>query len=1167
MTSFNVLHREESVHRHLFLEASAGTGKTFAIENIVVRLITEAFNKTPLSIENILVVTFTKMAAGELKERIHSNLQKCLTLLKRYLKEEDVIKLLPDYLLHQVEGVLGNERAIQAQKRIEQALFCFDQAQIYTIHGFCWRMLKNYSVEAEISLDAGSYEDQSCSKTQLLQVIRDFLKYELNPLHYSPRQLKILMQRVKRDSEKLQKDLLHEISRGVDIEAYSPFSEAVVNFQKVIQNLKNEYGFEGNKILEDCLALTPFYKGLCNTNGKIHSENLEKFERFASLFNICEPNANDFDTLIEDGIFLLEAFDSANVKLKAKKDVKLHYPNLLNIISEDLEPIVSEVRNEAILFSRLVKDCQAFMHSYKENEEVFNHTDLLLQMRKSIDKPLFLKSVRENYSAVIIDEFQDTDPVQWEIFSQLFSSKESWDGHFHLIGDPKQSIYAFRQADIYTYLRAAEKLGTCSLRTLSTNFRSQPLLIDALNALFSSTCDLFSLPKVSESLSYINVLAGRKGGLEHFKGASLQFWEVRTEYSRKGSFEHLETNIILPAISKEIISLNHAGMRFNQFAILVADRYQEKRVFEYLKKLDIPVKSQKGISLSDSSAVHEMRDLLNGVLHYHSKSSLNVALACRLIGMTHSQITLLTDEQELVRLVEKFSHLQKTLYLSGFAKFYNQFMNTAWHKDGKTVLERLLMESDGSKFYREWQDLADLMIAEEYSRHLLPQGLIAFLDKLYELAVDEDERLGIFVDNTEDGVSLLTTHLSKGLEFDVVFALGLINRSPSSEGKLIYLHSKEQPILGAVKNNRDVEYLKYCEEIDAEKMRQLYVALTRAREKLYVPYIIEEGGKGIDYGRASPMELFLAKLNKPSTDYQGIYQRLSIEDGSSLTRLAETFPGNISLLKLNPQEDMQEKRKGSHQICMTCPIRVEVPEISRAIHSFTSLAQYKNSQKEETVPHDFLSLEKTEHLLPSSHETGILLHKIFELLPLEIVRDLNTYQELAPLITPFLQGTSFVQWEEVIAKIVFNALRTHLVPSDFCLAEIHPSKIYRESEFLYPCDVDDIFQEKSAKEGLLTGVVDMFFAHKNKFYLLDWKTNWLGPSNDYYKKKNMEEAMAASDYYLQAKIYCEAFKRYLSLFNQYSLNEQFGGIYYVFVRGVSHETGILYISNEALGLR
>ncbi|HEV8051351.1 MAG TPA: UvrD-helicase domain-containing protein, partial [Parachlamydiaceae bacterium] len=310
MTAFNVLDRAELMHRHMLLEASAGTGKTFAIENIVVRLLLEANGDAePLLIENILVVTFTKIAARELKERIHSNLEKSLCFLKEFLSGTDVSGRCPDYLLAHIEA--GEEAVHKARKAIECALFSFDKAQIFTIHGFCWRMLKNYAIEAEIGLEAGSREDQSLSVTRQLQVVRDFLRCELLPSVYSPGQLKIIKEKFKGDSEKLQSGLLNQVNRGIDIEAAPPFSEYLAAFQEKMKSLRKDFGFESSKIIEDFHSLAPCYTGLADTSKKIKPENLAKAIRFSELFDKEEWQVEDLDVLVEDGLFFCECFDAS----------------------------------------------------------------------------------------------------------------------------------------------------------------------------------------------------------------------------------------------------------------------------------------------------------------------------------------------------------------------------------------------------------------------------------------------------------------------------------------------------------------------------------------------------------------------------------------------------------------------------------------------------------------------------------------------------------------------------------------------------------------------------------------------------------------------------------------------------------------------------------------
>lgn len=1165
MTSFNVLDRSEMIHRNLLLEASAGTGKTFAIENIVVRLLIEpSDDREPLLIENILVVTFTRMAARELKERIHSNLERSLTLFKRYLSGNKDGDQFPDYLLVPIEK--GEQAVLLAIKSIERALFSFDHSQIFTIHGFCWRMLKSYAIEAGISLDSSSQEDRSLSSAQLMQVVRDFLRRGLLPSIYSPQQLKIIMKRANRKSEKLQKDLLSQVNRGVSIVSPPSFTEFLLDFQKKMALLKNECGLCRHKIIEDFLTLAPFYKELRNINKQIHPEKMLKVERFATLFDKELWQAEDLDVLIEDGIFLLEIFDPSLLMAKAKPLASsvLHYPSLLKDLAEYLSPVVDEARSEASLFARLASDCQKFVQCYQEQEEMFGHSELLVQMRKAVNKPEFLKCVRSLYSTAIVDEFQDTDPIQWEIFCRLFITQQNeWKGHLNLVGDPKQSIYAFRQADIYTYLSAAEKLGQKAFSTLDTNFRSRSSLVDALNLLFEASQETFSLPKIMQSLPYRKVKVGRKDTYNN-QETSLHFWQVFHRSKLRNPLHEIEIDYLFPAIAKEILKLNEQGVRFGQFAILIADRYQASRVCEYLKTLDIPVISQKSKDLSNSLVVDVMKDLLNGIVNCHSRSDLKIALATRIVGITHQELLNFEHEDRIFPFLEKFDRLKKIFHEDGFSKFYSQFMMTSWHADGRTVLERILNQSGGDEFYREWQDLADVMIAEEYTQSLLPHDVINFLENLEELSQNEDERIKAYIDPDEEGVSILTTHVSKGLEFDYVFALGLIKRSKQSENALIPLEDKNRHMLVAVKNEHDPRYLKYCEESDAEKMRQLYVGLTRAKEKLYIPVVVDEFSRTVPLGCASPMELFLARLDKPVTDYKGLYQRISLEDGSALRNFVDKCSSKmtLSILEKDVEEILRSKQEKSFTLIP--PRSVLVPGSYKALQSFTSLAQMKNIEhraleKDLFVPHDFSLEEKTVHTLPSGNETGVMLHEIFEKIPFNIAKNLRSYQALKPLISPFLQGTSFASWEDVITKMVFNTLKTPLGKQDFCLADISPSKMYRETEFLYCCD-NESFKTTAIKSGFLKGVADVFFEHQGKFYLVDWKSNWLGPSDEYYRVNHLEEAMRINQYDLQAVIYCEAFHRYLKIFDKNSSKDVFGGIYYFFVRGIGPETGRLLLT-------
>jgi len=1162
ITTFSVLDRHQSVHNNILLEASAGTGKTFAIENIVARLLIESSNgNEPLSIEDILVVTFTRAATRELKERIRSNLEKNLTFLKFGQNAENRC---PDYLLPHIEG--GAETINRARCYIEQALYSFDRAQIYTIHGFCWRMLKCYALEARISLDASSCEETSQYEIMLRRGVRDFLRTQLMMPKYSTQQLKILMQAYKRKEDALETEIIKEITKGLEVIPTLSFDALFTLFQKNMFFMQSQFSFSKEHVIVDMLMLAESYKGLHTRDGVIKDGILMKIERLGSILDKNEWTENDFEILIEDGLFFIEAFDATNLKAKKKsnQDKIVHYPHLIDTLTMHLEKIIAEARNEASIFSRVICDCRNFLKEYQEEEEMFGHNDLLIQMRRAVEVQAFSDNVRNCFSAAIIDEFQDTDPLQWEIFSKVFLNSENpWNGILQLVGDPKQSIYAFRQADIYTYLSAAHSIGADAHATLDTNYRSLPPLVEALNALFNAAHDIFPLPRISKSLPFRDAKAGIHH--ENLSEKCLNFFVAK---AASGTARNIEEDYFFPTIADEIISLKeNQNLLLSQCAILVSDRYQADRLTSYLNSRNIHVKPQRGKDLSKSDVIDAMREIIEGILHYQSKSALQVALGGGVIGMTLQELIQLEDENNILPVLERCDYLKRILNEQGFALFYREFMQSTWHADNKTIAEKLLARSEGYDFYRQWQDLADFLITEEYDQHLSPYALTSFLNHIDEFSRTDEDRLLTYIDPDEDGVAILTTYVSKGLEFDVVFALGLLKRKKISENNLIPVHEGQECRLYAPTNASDVRYKKHCEELDAEKMRQLYVALTRAKLCLYIPVIVYEKPKEVSLGCASPIELLMARLNNISS-YEEIYQKISTEDGTSLENFVASHPSLMTIINIQNNKDIQSdialKCQDVSEVELIAPNEISIPVTIEMIQSFTSLSSSKSAEshhdeQEHATPHDFTVIEKSEHTLPAGNEVGILLHEILENISLNCVKNYSDALSFVEVIIPFVRKTRFDAWKEIIALIVYNALTTPLPESSppFCLADVNPKKIYREIDFLYPCSDDsNLIGGCVVKPGFLKGVIDLFFEHEGKYYLVDWKSNWLGPNASYYKDEQLSVAMQNNHYDLQADIYAKAMERYLKIFDNRSFDDIFGGAYYLFLRGISLNRGI-----------
>lgn len=1161
MTAFDVLQRTQPIHRHAMLEASAGTGKTFAIEHILVRLLIEPSDvQAPLTLESILVVTFTKAATRDLKERVRLNIEKTLQMVDEFLAQNSFKDYFPDYLVSVLEQGLGHAK--RARRCLEQALYAFDQAQIFTIHGFCWRMLNQHALEGNIGLESRCREEQPSLAIRLLQAIKDFIRTELIPEKYSTHQLEILLKRTRNDITKLQKSLFEEISKGLEVKASPSFSELLKQFQVAMSRLKNE-GISGQVIMEDFRMKAPYYNKICDRNKNVKPEILLKVQNFCRLFDLENWQSEDFELLIADGLYICEAFDESNLSAKKNKSPLpvSSFPNLIETLKNTLGTIVEQSRNPKLLFARLVKDCQQFMRRFQTDEELFGHTDLLLQMKDAITLPAFADRVREIYSAVIVDEFQDTDPIQWEIFDSLFGGVQApWKGYLYLVGDPKQSIYAFRQADIYTYLNAAKRLGNEAASTLDTNYRSQPQLIEALNALFSSVEQLFPLPKLGKSLGFTPVKAGKKEVANFADGKPcLHFWSL-PDSREKMTLDECQEKYLLPAAAHELWRLvEEDKIDFGQCAVLIQDKFQAAQVAAYLTSKNIPVKNQKAEDLSQSVVIDCMREVLVGIYNYRQSSSLKIALGGQVIGFTHKELRSLDQDESLNVLLQRCDYLRRILMEEGFGKFFISFMQSVWHVHGQTIGESLLSRVEGKEFYRQWSDVAELLMEEEATSGYSVEGLIAFLDDLTAGSSKDEEGLGYF-DLDEKGVTILTNHSCKGLEFDIVFALGLIKPKNPNKQDLVISEVGGQQFLEALKEG-DKAYIQHCQEMDAEKMRQLYVVLTRAKHRLYVPAIQVSTKHSRDIGWASPMDLLLAGLNrKQNEDYQGLYERLNNEPmSSSIKELVSRYPTIMHLEVLSNNREGYVGEIANESFALEAPQTVDIVKSPKVVQSFSSLSQGKNVALEESemvAPHDFEALIKDEHTLPSGNETGNLLHLILERMPFGCVLETDGFEKMKSYINPWIERSPFVKWKEVIGKMVFQALTTPLpVEEPFCLGEIDPKRLYRETEFLYACKSGESYDQVVLQPGYLKGVIDTFFEYRGKYYLVDWKSNWLGPNSTYYHPEHLDKAMRSNQYDLQAQLYGEALRRYLNCFG-IDFDEVFGGAFYFFMRGISPSTGI-----------
>jgi len=1100
ISEFNILNRNLSVFGHHFLEASAGTGKTFAIEHFVLRLLLES--EEPLLLDQILVVTFTRAATRELKSRIRSNLISACAQLQTNKAQHDYLKA----ILEQ-----GDEKVCKSIRRIEDALACFDSAQIFTIHGFCYRALSEFAFEAGASFEMSDPGD-SQHLGVIEEAVQDFLLQKMDCSAFSPGQTMLLLNYFKKRPQRLKARLSSLVNQDKEIAPSPSFSESFQAWQQALMQfdaLKNE------NLIADWNLLASQYKQMGNER---YLSQMELLGRMLEKKQ-CEPK--EFDHLLKEKELFLDKMESGNKKVRAKMPdpSALHYPGLLEQLNERLLPIIAKARDPLLILLRLARACRQEIRPQLQSGDALTPDDLLRQMHQNLHEKKFVEKIRARYRAAIIDEFQDTDPLQWEIFETLFI------GHMRsvcLVGDPKQSIYAFRNADLYTYLKAADAFGQESRKYLDTNYRSTPALVDALNRLFASerTKGWMSLPHLGISLDVIPVKAGKVPAESDDLG-SVHFFAAEAEKAKRNDpwpSKTLEKNTLFPYIAQEILGRKNRGA-WSQFAILVKDRYQAQRLWEFLKSCRIPSVIRKSGALNESDAFIALYELVDAISTPSDLSRLKKFLGGPLIGWTHEQLIGSFDKEALREAKEKAILLQDLLHQLGFSPFFREFLTSAWGR--KHSVEEHLLSQGNLDLYCDLQQLAEMIVETAWSKKRVSEKWISLLDEMAVASMEEESRLKRRIGSDEDAVQILTMHMSKGLEFDVVFALGVASSQPLKDeiaiqkeggGEIVPLEL-DNPSCG-----------KAIEEIDAEKLRQLYVALTRAKKRVYIPLAFDLKNTPVEAGQASPIALYFAAASLPSFDYDHVEAFLNeIKEGASIT---------LARVQLSPLASAQDEK----QIILDLLPKELKPFPAQPIVSYSSLAKKGDPEAQPLQKIEKIDEKASALNMPFGAQTGLIFHSIMEKLFQQGLHFFPQQKKIANLIEKQTVNTLLYKWKDPIFETIWDLL--HMPLKGFSLSEIPPAQIQEEMEFLFPFE-----------KGLMKGFADLVFEWRKKYYLIDWKTNYLGSSLQDYSPENVLKSMDQHDYFLQASIYAEALKRYVKLFDNRPFSECFGGVFYIFVRG------------------
>ncbi|MBN1105585.1 MAG: exodeoxyribonuclease V subunit beta [Deltaproteobacteria bacterium] len=1167
-TDFDLL--EIPIEGTNLIEASAGTGKSFSIAGLFLRLIVEK----RLPVDEILVVTFTQAATEELRDRIRKKIREAIGACLEGGSGEPFLN-----------GLIRRcGDAVSAAGRLRDALRCFDQAAVMTIHGFCKRMLRENIFESGSAFDTELVTSQEHIKKE---IVEDFWRrhlYRSSPLFaryaidkgfhpaglqrllgtwHSHPCLKIIPLTGYREADVEERAFLDSCEA---VKAAWPLArEEVVGFLMHTDTLKGNiyrrekvpFWIEGMDDFAASNRVSPFFfEGFEKFTKRVMERALKKDRRAPDhpFFGLCET---------------LEG---------RREELALRYEERLIGLRAELFGVV---RDE--------------LSTRKKRRGIQYFDDLLLDLFSALEGKAaqeLASVIRGRFQAALVDEFQDTDPLQYGIFRRLFSGGKRV---LFLIGDPKQAIYGFRGADVFAYMEAAREVKTRF--TLRENWRSEPGLIRAVNALFSGRREPFVYEEI---LYHPSVPAGAKEHailtIDGRHEPPFHVWVLDGKGHRgsKGITKTEAREMISRAVALEISRLLRLGreekaliggrpLREEDIAVLVRRNDEAVRMQQILSGLRIASVLYSTGNLFDSHEAMEMERLLAGIAAPEDGRAVRAGLSTDMLGLKGEDLEqVMRDEDLWEGWIIRFKEYQQEWGRRGFISMFRHVLRE------EKILARLMVFPDGERRNTNLLHLGEILHQVSSDQRLHRSGLLKWLsEQRAGLGVGPEEH-PIRLESDERAVKLVTVHKSKGLEYPVVFCpFGWEGSTRRRSGEPFVFHDRESPTgltLDLGSQDREENFRQAEKEVLSENLRLLYVSLTRAQARCYFVW-----GRFGEAETSAPAYL----LTQPMAPEREVPQAASTEErGNPVDRamamLAERAGGAMVI------QDMPSLKEGAYVPSPAGEESLVCEKFSGKIDrewrmvSFSSLVSAVPHAAEMSDHDDSGAMgaerpveEKPQGIFsfPAGTRAGIFLHEIFE--HLDFSRE--DPDKVKALIREKLGAYGFdLRWEDTLHAMTRRLLRSPLDPKvpDLSLAGVSMADRLNELEFTFPLrrtepkalaglfrehgglGISREFPERmerlefSPSKGFMKGFMDLVFRFRGRFHLVDWKSNDLGPRVEDYDQKGLHAAMDRGFYILQYHIYVLALHRYLMLrIPEYRYETHFGTVFYIFLRGVEPERG------------
>ncbi len=1130
---------------HHVVESSAGTGKTYLLEHLFVDLLLTR----GLSCEEILVVTFTEKATAELVIRLRALIARLAGL-----REDD------PKAIEAAQAPAGTSWLIddKAKKLLGEALLAFDRASIFTIHGFCQRVLREHAFVQGRFFDEELIGEETAFGDAFHEVLRT--------------------------------DVASDGDLATGIAGWLTSGESIAALEKLLRECDAEKAtglrprFDRARLLAAMAAWRP-----------VAAED-ELLKRRLKLAKVHGSSAKSVIARLARASEIVTSCAGSPVRLLAEMQRFVHEPRMqdgLGFVLErllgapagaslaDLMAMVRDLHEaavplEAYLAGRLSPLIRERAAGRKRRAGLFDFSDMLHLVARALADPgpagsALVEALRRRYRHALIDEFQDTDETQWSIFRRIFV--ESSEGHaITVIGDPKQAIYGFRGADVHAYLGARQALQAAggTRLVLDRNFRSTAGIVEATNSIFDQTAEFF---RRDGGISYDQPVRCGRADLQWLEesttpaapvvvfGLTSAGQPMRAPAARATVQTAIveELRVLLDPASPLHLRGHGDGdrrLRARDVFILTFTNAESHAIGRALAAAAIPFAFYKLGALFASPEAAEVRSVLRAIALPEDRSLRARAL---LTGFFDLDVTGAAACLDLGASAGPLRLLAHFAALAGEGDIPALFASMV---DDSGIVRRELLANTSERTLTNIMHVLEVLQAEWARSHASLPELADLLDAFIRGTQKPPSREGDLqrLETDKDAVQILTVHKAKGLEADVVFVYGGTGERRCGP-PIRLLHDGGQRVLQVGRLDRTAKHLAE-QETEDERSRLLYVALTRARYRLYLPHYPPELTLTGPYRRANQRltDLLGERHERACPHFRvRICPALSVR-GRAVGLVRAPWPDALSSQALAPAREpndlaaIKAERSGFIVTSYTAVkrARADIAAVETDLRLSGELVLGESDPQADT-----------EHELPGGAETGIFLHDILATVVLADLAGTKSFADwyAKPSVTRHLErmGRRHARpaaHVPLAARLVHRAYTVRMRLGGGVIAGLASAPVaLREVEFLFPIPEPShplLARPRAGTwtvaRGVVKGFVDLLFEHDGRVFVCDWKSDVLHTFD--------QDALArhcGQSYDVQARIYTLAALRLCDIRTPADYARRFGGVVYCFLRGLGNE--------------